>query len=314
MRIRNLDTFYWIATLKSFRAAADQLHLTQPAISARIQQLEQDLGARLFARDGRNAQLTHMGRRLLPYAERHMALEQDILAAFTDTTSIPQTIRLGASETIVSTWLPDFLGQLGADLPSLSFDLTVDSTDNLRNALVARELDIAFLMGPVAEVSITNNALCEFDMVFAAVPELAGQHERWLLKDVAAQTVLTFALNTKPSRNIREMLLPYAQGALDMTTSSSLGALIRLALSGYGVCAMPRAVISTELEAGQLAVLKTDFVLPPISFTASYVSGGPLSALMQSIAADASAFLAPSLRAQTYRHVVDEEEKDERRN
>ena len=301
MRIRNLDTFYWIATLKSFRAAADHLNLTQPAISARIQQLEQDLGAPLFAREARNAQLTDMGRRLFPYAERHMALEQDVLAAFTDTTTIPQTIRLGASETIASTWLPDFLNQLGAKLPSLSFDLMVDSTDNLRNGLVARDLDLAFLMGPVAEVSITNRALCEFEMAFAAAPALARKHARWRIADVAAETVLTFALNTKPSRQIKEMLQPHGTGPLAMTTSSSLGALIRLALSGYGICAVPRAVISHELAQGQLAILDTDFSLPPISFTASFVSGSPTSGLMKTIAQDACGFLAPSLDAQTYR-------------
>lgn len=103
MRIRNLDTFYWIASLGSFRAAAEHLNLTQPAISARIQVLEQDLGAQVFVREVRNAELTSNGRRLMIYAERLMNLEQDVHAAFVDTSSLEQTIRLGASETIVST-------------------------------------------------------------------------------------------------------------------------------------------------------------------------------------------------------------------
>jgi DNA-binding transcriptional LysR family regulator len=300
MRIRNLDTFYWIATLRSFRAAADHLNLTQPAVSARIQQLEQDLGARVFLREVRNAELTPAGRRLLTYAERYMALEQDILASFADTTPLAQTVRLGASETIVSTWLPDFLNRLGQAHPGLSFDLSVDSTGNMRDALVAREIDIAFLMGPVSEVSVTNTDLCQFEMIFAATPDIAAQHPRWRLADVAARTVLTFAPDTRPSRELREVLKPHARGALDMTTSSSMGALIRLALSGYGVCAMPRAVIASELASGQLCALDTDFSLPPIAFTASFVSSSPISALMTSIASDARAFLAPSLSGQTY--------------
>lgn len=300
MRIRNIDTFYWIATLRSFRAAADHLNLTQPAISARIRQLEQDLGTTLFLREARNAELTPMGRRLVPYAERQMALEQDILAAFGATTTIAQTIRLGSSETIVSTWLPDFLNALGNTQKGLSFDLTVDSTDNLRNALVSREIDIAFLMGPVAEVSITNHDLCEYEMIFAASPDIARRHACWNESDLAGQTILTFALNTKPSRIIREMLAPYAQGALDMSTSSSLGALIRLAIAGYGVCAMPKAVIANELASGQLCALPTSFVLPQISFTASFVSGSLTSPLMKRLANDARAFLVPRLAAQTY--------------
>lgn len=300
MRIRNLDTFYWIATLRGFSAAADHLHLTQPAVSARVQQLEQDLGTRLFQREVRNAELTPMGRRLFPYAERYMKLEQDILAAFAESAAIAQTVRLGASETIVSTWLPDFLNFLGSVHPGLSFDLTVDSTDNLRNALVSREIDIAFLMGPVAEVSISNSELCQFEMICAAAPAIAALHDCWSLEDVAAQTVLTFALNTKPSRELRELLKPHAAGALDMSTSTSLGALIRLAVAGYGICAIPRAVVAQELATGQLRALDIRFCLPPISFTASFVSASPISALMTSIAAEAHAFLEPSLKAQTY--------------
>ncbi|WP_298842991.1 LysR family transcriptional regulator [uncultured Roseobacter sp.] len=291
MRIRNLDTFYWIATLRSFRAAADKLNLTQPAVSARIQMLEQDLGAPVFLRQNRNAELTPVGRRLLPFAEKYLALEQDVLSAFSGQTSIKQTIRLGASETIVASWLPDFLSVLGQTRPGLSFDLMVDSTDSMRNALVARELDLAFLMGPVAEVSVTNKDLCTFRMVFAAAPDVATRSDHWSLEQIAAQTVLTFAHNTKPSRQIRQMLTSHNNSLPAMTTSSSLGALIRLARSGFGICAVPETVIGPELASGELVVLKTDTVLPPIAFTASYVSGSPVSGLMAELTVDAVEFL-----------------------
>ncbi|WP_300031896.1 LysR family transcriptional regulator [uncultured Roseobacter sp.] len=292
MQIRNLDTFYWIATLRSFRGAAEKLNLTQPAISARIQMLEQDLGTPVFLRQTRNAELTPAGRQLLPFAEKYMRLEQDILAAFSGHARIEQTIRLGASETIVASWLPVFLSQLSQSHPGLSFDLMVDSTDNLRNALVARELDLAFLMGPVAEVSVTNTDLCAFEMIFAAAPQVASLHKSWSLRDIGAQTVLTFAQNTKPSRQIREMLAPQSRRAPAMTTSSSLGALIRLAGTGFGICAVPRAVIESELASGGLVELDTEVRLPPIAFTASFVSGSPISSLMNTLAQEATRFLS----------------------
>ena len=168
MKIRNLDTFYWVATLKSFRAAAEHLHLTQPAITARIQVLEQDLGAEVFVRDTKKADLTSNGRRLKPYADQFMKLDQSVVDAFSNSVTVEQSIRLGSSETIVASWLPDFLTHYSKSRPSLNFDLTVDSTNRLRDALVAREIDLAFLMGPVAEASIENIDLCSFEMVFAA--------------------------------------------------------------------------------------------------------------------------------------------------
>jgi hypothetical protein len=63
---------------------------------------------------------------------------------------------------------------------------------------------------------------------------------------------------------------------------------------------MPKAVIASELASGQLCALPTSFVLPQISFTASFVSGSLTSPLMKSLASDARAFLAPRLAAQTY--------------
>jgi DNA-binding transcriptional LysR family regulator len=300
MKVRNLDTFYWIASLGSFRAAADKLNLTQPAISARIQVLEQDLGAEVFVREIRNAELTSDGRRLFVFAEQFMSLNQDVLAAFSDTASIEQTIRVGSSETIVSTWLPEFMGYLNQLHNRLSFDLRVDSTDNLRNALVAREIDLAFLMGPIAEVSITNHKLCAYEMVFAAPKELAQLHDTWSPSDIASQTILTFANNTKPSRQIRELLTPHAIGSLDMTTSTSLGALIRLAKSGMGVCAIPKAVIETEITSGELVELNTEMEKPTISFTASHVSAGPESRLMASLSNSVIEFLAPRLIKNIY--------------
>ena len=302
MRVRNLDTFYWVASLGSFRAAAEKLNLTQPAVSARIQVLEEDLGATVFVRELKKANLTPVGRKLFGFAEKLMDLEQEVLTAFADIASIEQTIRLGASETIVSTWLPDFLGTLSRARDTLSFELRVDSTDNMRNALVAREIDLAFLMGPIAEVSITNSELCTYEMVFAAPPALAGLHRNWGIEDIARQVILTFATNTKPNRQIREMLAPHVAGSPRLTTSTSLGAIIRLASSGMGICAVPRAVIERELQKGDLEVLRTEVEIPGIAFTASYAAASPFRGLLAGIIEEAKGYLEPRLIENIYQN------------
>ena len=127
-------------------------------------------------------------------------------------------------------------------------------------------------------------------MVFAAAPNLAAKHERWSLDDIAAEALLTFASNTKPSRHIKELLTSDLHQP-KMTTSTSLGALIRLAVSGLGICAIPRAVIIDEIDKGHLVELTSIEKLPPLTFTASYVSGSQLSSLMANISSDVLAFL-----------------------
>ncbi len=302
MKIRNLDTFYWVATLSRFRAAAERLHLTQPAITARIQVLEQDLGAEVFVRDTRNAELTPVGRKLLPYAEKLMKLDQSVVSAFSDTVTVEQTVRMGSSETIVGSWLPDFLAHFATTRPNLNFDLNVDASNNLRNALIAREIDLAFLMGPVAEASIENVDLCSYDMVLCATQELAGKHRTWSIDHLAHQSVITFSANTRPYRQIRELLAPHVTGKLNITSSASLGAIVRLAIAGYGICALPRAIVTTELSRGSLVALQTDFELPPIAFTASFVSGTAYSRLVSEISHSAAEFLQPKLIKNIYQN------------
>lgn len=295
-----MDTFYWIATLGSFRAAAEQLHLTQPAVTARIQVLEQDLGAEVFLKDTRKADLTAAGRTLLPYAEKLIELDQSVIGLFSNSTSVEQTVRLGSSETIVGSWLPEFLAHYAKSQPNLSFDLSVDATDNLRNALVAREIDLAFLMGPIAEASIENTPLCEYQMVFAAIPQVANRNRVWTLSDLAQESILTFSSNTRPHREIKELLKPFVMGKLKLTGSASLGALVRLALSGFGICAVPKAIVNSELVKGELVELNTNFDLPSISFTASHVSGLATDGFVKEISLSAAGFLAPSLIKNTY--------------
>lgn len=300
MKIRNLDTFYWVATLKSFRAAAEHLHLTQPAITARIQVLEQDLGTEVFVRDTKKADLTPSGRRLMPYADQLMRLNQSVVDAFSNSVTVEQSIRLGSSETIVASWLPDFMIHFSKFRPRLNFDLTVDSTNRLRDALVAREIDLAFLMGPVAEASIENIELCSYEMIFAAKPDIQKQHEVWSLQDIAQQSILTFSSNSRPYRQLKELLSPHATGDVKITSLASHAAISRLAHSSYGICALPKAIMQPDLASGSLIELNTDFELEPISFTASYVSQAAPGSLTAEIAKSAVGFLRPSLIKMIY--------------
>jgi DNA-binding transcriptional LysR family regulator len=149
--LRNLETFVWVAQLGGFRSAADKLNTTQPAISARIALLEDELGVKLFDREQRRATLTAKGFELLGYAERMLQLRADMLRAVSEKMAMRGIIRLGVAETIVHTWLPRLIERLNAVYPLITLEIDVDITPNLRHALVGHQLDIAFLLGPVSE-------------------------------------------------------------------------------------------------------------------------------------------------------------------
>ncbi|WP_282608742.1 LysR family transcriptional regulator [Pelagibius sp. Alg239-R121] len=297
---RNLDTFYWVATLKSFRKAAEKLFLTQPAISARIASLEENLNVALFDREGRSIQLTPHGRKLLVYAEKFIRLEEALLRDFGQQSGAGAALRVGVSETLATTWFPEFLARLSNERPAVSMEIHVDATSVLREQLVQREIDLACLMGPVSDSSICNLELCQFEMAFVAVPKLSALHKSWSCAALAAQPLLTFASNTRPHRELLELLSGPDLPALKMTSASSLSTLTKLVREGVGLGVLPLAAVAGEIESGSLCVLKTDLQLNAIGFTASYAMS-PFSSVPADVAKAAQAFLKPKLIKKIYR-------------
>jgi DNA-binding transcriptional LysR family regulator len=141
---KGLETFVWVATLGSFRGAAQKLHTTQPAISQRIAQLEGDLGIRLLHRDSRAVTPTPRGRALLAYAEKLLGLRAEMLSIIGDVSTVRGVLRLGVAETIVHTWLTRFIKRLNDTYPYLALEIEVDVSRNLHDRLLAQEIDLAF--------------------------------------------------------------------------------------------------------------------------------------------------------------------------
>ena len=107
-----LRTFLTVARRLSFTRAAEELHLTQPAVSAHIRKLERALGGALFEQIGRRVGLTETGQIVYRYAERMLALEEDLRAEIADVQEVCQgSIAIGTSTTIGISALPDLLRQ-----------------------------------------------------------------------------------------------------------------------------------------------------------------------------------------------------------
>lgn len=103
MNLRFIEAFVWVARLRSFKAAAEKLHTTQTAISARIATLENQFGVKLFERDKRTVVLTYSGEELLKYAEQLLGISARMMEAVADRSSYGGTVSIGAIETVVHT-------------------------------------------------------------------------------------------------------------------------------------------------------------------------------------------------------------------
>ena len=271
IELRTLETFYWVARLGGFRRAAEKLNTTQPAVSARIMQLEQAFNTRLIDRDKRHSALTPKGVELFAYAERMLALRTEMVMAVTSAGSLRGTVRLGVSETIVHTWLSRLVKRLHERYPAITLEIAVDVSANLRDSLLAGELDVALLLGPVSAPKIKNLPLCRYPMAWIASPDLPLGSGPLTLTELAAWPIMTYSRLTRPYREVTELFARVEIPRPRFFANSSLASIVRMTLDGIGISAIPPAVIPDELAAGRLRILASDTALPPLVFTASYL-------------------------------------------
>src|SRR5690606_1236071 len=268
--LRNLETFVWVAHLGGFRAAAEKLNTTQPAVSQRIALLEAELGVRLFDREPRRVVLTPKGNELLLYAERMIQLHADLLQAAREKKAMRGTVRLGVAETIVHTWLAQLIERMHAEYPALTLEIDVDTSPFLRERLVSHQLDIAFLLGPVSEPRMKNVALSSYPMAWVASPELSVGPEPVPLEVLARWPIITYPRNTRPYIAIREMMTRSDMPNLRMYGNASLSTIVRMTLDRIGISAIPPVVIRRELAEKRLRLLRAEQQLPDLNFTATW--------------------------------------------
>ncbi|PKU23585.1 LysR family transcriptional regulator [Telmatospirillum siberiense] len=291
MDLKALETFVWVAHLGGFRTAADRLNATQPAISARIAQLEEELGVRLFDRESRRATLTEKGLNLLGYAERMLALRSEMVQAVAEKGSMRGIIRLGVAESIVHTWLSRLVERLHYLYPAVSLEIEVDTSFVMREELLAHQLDLAFLVGPITEPQLKSVPLCSYELAWVASPSLPLPPEPVPLKDLARWPIITFSRNTRPYGAIQEMFSGGDMPAVRLFGNSSLATVVRMTLDGIGVSAIPPVIISRELTDGRLKVFQAEEPLPRLDFVAAYAKkpDSLMAATIVSLAAEVAA-------------------------
>ncbi|APX94231.1 LysR family transcriptional regulator [Franzmannia qiaohouensis] len=269
MNIRTLETFVWIARLGSFRAAAKRLYASQPSVSARIAGLEDQLGVELFDRIGRHVKLTAKGRELLVYAEKMLNLHSEMLQVVATPTAIHGTIRLGVSETIAHTWLPQMIERVSEAYPAINLELDVDISVNLADKVANHDIDIAFLMGKVNQPGMINRRLCRYSLVWVASPRLAIPDTPLSPADLAKWPIITYPRKSEPYTNIRSLVDPMNHST-QIHSSSSLSTIIRMTVDGIGISALPREIIQQELASGRLKQFDVEVSIPDLVFNAAY--------------------------------------------
>jgi DNA-binding transcriptional LysR family regulator len=267
-----IETFLWVVNLGSFRGAAQKLNTTQPAISQRIAQLEREVGVRLLQRDRRIVLPTPSGRQMMVYAEKLIGMRSEMLAAVGDRSAMRGALRLGVAETIVHTWLSQFIKRVNQAYPNLSLEIEVDITSNLRTRLLAQEIDLAFVVGPLSVSTIRNRLLCDYPVGFLASPSLGLGKRKLTVRDLAQFPIITFPRKTQPYEIVRSLFNRPDLPPVRLHASTSLATVRHMAVEGLGIAVIPTAIVEGEIADGRLQLLSTDLQMAPLTFTASWLA------------------------------------------
>lgn len=149
METANLQTFIKVAETGSFSIAAEQLYITQPAISKRIKQLEQQFGSKLVDRKGKHIQLTQTGQALLPKARKILNNIQAARQQIADMEGSPMgTLSMATSHHVGLHHLPPILRSFTAQYPEVELDLNFMDSEQACQLIEHNELDLAVVTLP----------------------------------------------------------------------------------------------------------------------------------------------------------------------
>jgi DNA-binding transcriptional LysR family regulator len=268
--LRAIEAFYWAVRLNSFRRAAKQLDLSQSTVSQRIASLESELKLKLFDRIDQSARLSAEGHTILSYAERIVSLQARMIQAAASPVTVNRVLRLGVSQTIVETWLPDFISRFHASYPQIILDVEVAISPELCKALIGHDLDLAFLLGPVNHRDVTNYRLCQYSLAFVARSDIDLGAEPIALERLLELPIITLPKGTRIYIALQRQLTHPDLPPPRLYSNASLSTIVRMTKDGIGVSVIPAAVIAGELRDGHLKLIKTEIELPSLAFTASW--------------------------------------------
>jgi len=271
MNLRFVEAFYWVVSLKSISRAAEKLFITQSAMSSRIAALEEELGVLLLDRRDKQFRLTVAGMRFHNHAQRLLNLQREIkdeMGAGVDRHKAV-TLRIGVIESVLHSWLIEWVQHMREGNPDFELQLTVETTPVLVDQVRRGALDLAVAALPTVGEGLRSRALPSMEMVFVGHSQ-RHRKRRYTLDDLAALDLLTFQRGSQPHVGLIDLFRGAGVELKRVHTISSISAMVQLVEGGFGVATLPLAAVQRLALRLPLKPLKCEARLPPLPIHASY--------------------------------------------
>lgn len=288
MNIKQLEAVLAIARHGGFAEAAERLNVTQSTISARIKELEQDLGVALFDRSRRQVQLTPKGRELLDYASRAVALQREIKQRIGLPEAISGVFRIGVAELIAVTWLPQFAASVRERYPAVTLQFDVTMNPAMLEGLRSGSLDLALMIHTGTATDLMARPLGDVPFAWMAGVDFPLPDRRLSLEELRRLPIIYQSADSFMNQFMSAMLYPEGNSRRSGTSCNSLAARVSLISAGLGVSLMPLMT----LETGRLRVVPTEPARVDVSYDAvcARAALSPALSTLMEMALEASTF------------------------
>ena len=269
MNIRQLETFYWIAQLGTFSAAAERLNTSQASVSARIRELEEELDVALFDRIGRQVQLTVKARELLVHAEKVVTEASRLRLAAGKPEMVQGVIKIGLGEAIATRSLVAIINELKRRYPEMEVEFDIGLNADLVRKLTRGAVDIGLFGGPVDAPELTFVPIGAMPVTWVGAPSLLAGRTTVNQTDIAALPIISLPREARLFTLLQEW---FAEGAIvpkRISYCNNLSTMLHVARAGVCVCMLPAHFAGADVEAG---TLQAPTAVPPLGSLKFFVA------------------------------------------
>jgi DNA-binding transcriptional LysR family regulator len=247
----DLRIFEAVARLGGMNRAAAELHTVQSNVTARIRDLEAELGAPLFERHSRGVSLTPAGRRLLPYAGRVRDTLDEAKRAVTDDGTPSGPLIIGSLETTTALRLSPVLSLYARKHPAVDVTLRTGTTAELVQMVLARQLEGAFVCGPVDHPELEEEGIYREEMVVMTAPGIRSLDKAL---DVTELKIVVLRLGCSYRQRLEDVLAQRGIVGLRRLEFGTLEAIFGCVAAGLGITFLPKALIGPVWREGRVAM------------------------------------------------------------
>lgn len=277
--LHRLAVFYTVVNEGTLSKAGDRLYMSQPAISAHIKALEQQLGVPLFYRVGRRSVVNRAGEVLYKKAEKLFSVADELKAEMEDLRGISVgRLQIGACVD----WqyrLPNALDRFKQKYPGVELTMEVANSDRIEKLVLDRSLDLGFLGRASVRPELNSEHLADDELV----PICGPSHRFSVAKHIGAADLSDEVFIVREPESAARRLSDELLGAcgLSQNISMELGsyeAIKRAVMAGKGIGLVPRQAIELELQAGMLATADIPELTAPLELHLIYLTQKKMTA------------------------------------